>query len=679
VNPAAFTQQFASAGVTHELRSTNLRDAVRQVYEHLAAQRLRYETAAIDFANYHEAEQVIRPPKSMVAEGANCLELSLLFAGLCLHHKLRALVVLLDDHALAAVWLGGDLDTVWTTGRPAAQDYLIMSGGLGNMKPLSGTLHSNFVELVGKEEYLVIECTGFAYAGYGKSAKLTFEEAVKGGLKRVIQGNLANIVDIGFLLQNGPHRPYPLPESPPPLAAAAPETVPEQWLSDVGRNALGAALNTSVTAVPQLDEFIPRQRWSRSDIGRLRRLLHEAQPCLETEHLLDLTLGLDRALGAREFITSWNTQAVTQKVMRRALLYCTRDLRNMEPQGLFEHLDTVVVRRPDTDADARTALLTFVLHLAAQAGIDTSSQEFTDWCNRDGYDIGKAHTLRNGLRAQRRDRHHRLLIHLWGKPAHDWPEEGAAWLLDETTGRLAADSLSLSCAPGADGVAALISRGLDWAHGLPQVTTLPRVDIAIPARTLLHWRSEEADLGPALLGANHEVVVHWGDRIRPPQHLKCLTYQARYRLLRLEEQDLLAGGRVDWVRLESADDQSALRNGLKKGAYPTALGLRTAPIGHEDFFEELLAQFPVLLWPERAVPEWAAVEKTVREQWVNLPGGFSTAYRTAWMCSEAEIPPLARLRAVWDNDPHWIAFCSEMGEHKAGIAPTSGAGTGGQS
>lgn len=675
IDPPVVAQHFGSLGATHAQRSADLRQAVRQVYEHLATHKLPYETAAIDFSNFHEAEQVIRTPASIFAEGGNCLELSLLFAGMCIQHKLRTLVVLLDNHALAAVWLGGDLDQAWSTGRPTAHDHLIMSQGLGNLQRDS---RANLINLVGQEMYLLVECTGITGShetGAG-TLQLTFDQAVAQGLDRVTGGNLTNIVDIAFLHRHGLYRPYPIPGPPAsqPETAATPEPVADPRLSTIGSTALSTVLRESTAAIPHLNASLPLSGWPRSDIGRLLKALGDAPPCPERDRLLCLAQGLDLALEARAFITAWMPQAATPAALRRVLLACVTDLGKLRPQGLSEHLDTVVLRRPDTDVYGRTALLSFILRLAAEAGINTDDEQFSNWCHRNGYEVDEVNILRRRLIAQGQARHLRLVVYLRGKSARSWPQEGGAWIFDEKTGQSTAECPPLSCAPSDKGVAELIDELLEWADSRPEGKLLNRVDIAMPARTMLSWRPEEADVGTRL-GAHYEVVVHWGERIQPSQYLRRLTRLARKRLEHVEQQDEVHGC-MDWMSAEVASNPAELENRRLTNAYPGALGLRFAPIGQEDFFEALLAQFPILLWPDAPVPEWDMVEEHVRDQWVNLPGGFTTAYRNAWSCPQAAVPPLARLRAAWD-DHHWLEFCRTMGSHKAGIAPVGGAVPGG--
>lgn len=132
-------------------------------------------------------------------------------------------------------------------------------------------------------------------------------------------------------------------------------------------------------------------------------------------------------------------------------------------------------------------------------------------------------------------------------------------------------------------------------------------------------------------------------------------------------------GAIDWVDPGAADARADFEERLRKNEYRGALGLRFVPDGRESLFEALVAQFPILLWPDRTVSEWTAVEEDVRDRWVTLPGGFTEAYRAAWTRADDAAPPLAGLRAVWDDRP-WLAFCRTTGTHTAGIG-TAARGT----
>jgi hypothetical protein len=257
-----------------------------------------------------------------------------------------------------------------------------------------------------------------------------------------------------------------------------------------------------------------------------------------------------------------------------------------------------------------------------------------------------------------------------------WPEQAEAWLLDEK-GELLAQDPPRPCEPGTHGLRDVLEAILDWAHDLPAVTLVPRVDIAMPVHTLLRWRAEETDVG-TWLGANHQVVVHWSNRIHPPRHLRSLTRLAHYRLAEIEQRDEIHGS-VDWIDAERGRFPADFEERLRKNTYRAALGLRFTPVGDEDLFEALLAQFPILLWPEQEVDAWPEVEEDVRQRWVTLPGGFTAAYNRAWSGErDDDVPPLARLRAVWDDRP-WLACCHTVSTHRAGIAPAREAGQEGRS
>ncbi|WP_327287095.1 hypothetical protein [Streptomyces sp. NBC_01198] len=699
VDPRRIADRFgAGLGSTHDVRDADRRATARLLYDHLAGQSLRYETAEIDSAAFHEAEQVIRPPDRVVAEGGNCLELTLLFAGLCLHHKLRTLVVLLEDHALAAVWLDGDLDEVWPAGRPAGHDHRVMSGGLLNPAPPTGTAGGNLAALVAEGRYLLVECTGLTTTG--RRPRRNFDAAVAEGLARIGRQEVVGLVDVAFHQRTGLYPPYPPPAAAPrrsledtrrgseapvtgahpgPVTghlAAVPATRP--LLGALGARVLGSGLGDAAPAIPALAGFAPTASWSRPDLLRLLGALDDATACMEKNRLTTTVEGLVLALGAQEFITAWMPQAVTPAGLRRALLACVADSARVSPQGLSDHLAAVVLYRPVTEPDARASLLGFVLRLAVGSGVDTADDRFHWWCLTDGYDIAAANSLRQRLRTDAETRRTRLVIELRSTGAHDRSGAGdlAAWLLDEK-GRSTASRQAADGPPGTGTVEEQLADVMEWAYATATVPLLSRVDLALPTGTLLRrWQPEDADVGTRL-GAQHEVVVHWGGRIEPPGVLRRFAPVVAHRLRQIEQAED-AYGSVDWVSPETADAQDQFEERLSRNDYPGALGLRFEPAGRDDLFELLLAQFPVLLWPRGPVAGWDTVEEHVRDQWVNLPGGLTTAYRAAWGCEPAAVPPLAGVRAVWD-DAGWLAFCRETSRFRAGIAPGDGVRPGGRS
>ncbi|MFJ3880177.1 hypothetical protein ACIPW5_22315 [Streptomyces sp. NPDC090077] len=672
---------------TYPERAEDRRKAVRTVYDRLAAQGLRYETAAIDFRRFHPAEQVVRTPAEVAAQGGNCLELTLLFAGLCQASKLRTLVVLLEDHALAAVWLRDDLDAVWPRGRPGPHDHHFMDGGLLDWTIGATAARDTLTRLVAEGEYLLVECTGVtADGGPGTpSPHRTFEEAVTEGLDRLGRGSLAGLVDIVYQQRHGPYSPYAVPAPPPPAgpadpAGAAPAPGPDRSVrpSALAEHALDTALSRAAAAHPVLAAHLDRPHRTPGDLARLIDAVGTAPATPETLRLREVAGVIALALDAHAFTRAWMPRAAQPAALRRALLDCVADPRGLRPHGLAEHLDTAALHRPVGDPDGRATLLRFVVRLAATAGMDIGDAAFADWCRRAGHDLATAELLHRRFRNLADDARRRLVVHLRATtPADDRPGSADAWLLDDR-GRPTHTRPTAPCPPGTGDLADVLADVLEWADGVLGAALLHRVDIALPARTLLQWRPEEADVG-IRLGAHHQVVLHWGARIHPPRHLRRLSRQAPYRLRHLEDRGDAVYGSVDWVDPETAENRQDFEERLVRNDYPGALGLRFAPADTDPdhLFEVLLARFPILLWPDRAVTGWPAVEEEVRDRWVTLPGGFTDAYRTAWHCAEEAVPPLARLRAVWD-DGHWLAFCRTTSTHTARIGTAADARTRGR-
>ncbi|AZM93599.1 hypothetical protein [Streptomyces sp. W1SF4] len=689
VDPEEIARLYAgsSPGPTYLQRAADLRAAVGTVYEGLAAQGLRYATAAIDFRHFHPAEQVVRTPAEIAGQGGNCLELTLLFVGLCMASKLRALVVLLEDHALAAVWLGGDLDTLWTRGRTAVNDHLIMDQGLINKAAGSTAVRTTLTEQVADGTYLLVECTGVAAEEEPgtRSLRRTFEEAVAEGLERTGRGRLVDLVDVAFHQHGKLYPPYAIPAPPPAPGAPAPgppdPAAPDpagpvpagpERPSALGEQALDTALRRAAAVHPALAAGLDAARHSPAALVRVLDAAGTAPATPEALRLREVAAALALALDAHAFIAAWMPQAAHPAALRRALLDCVADTPGLRPSGLAEHLDAAVLHRPVDDPDGRATLLRFVVRLAATAGLDTGEAAFTDWCRRAGHDLATAELLHRKFRNLTADARRRLVVHLRGTtPAEDLPASADAWLLDER-GRPTHTRPTTPCRPDPEGLADTLADILDWADGILGTTLLHRVDIALPAPTLLQWRPEEADVG-IRLGAHHLVVLHWGARIHPPGHLRRLSRQAAYRLRHVEDDGDTVYGSVDWVDPATAGNREDFEERLGRNDYPGALGLRFAPADPDPDhqFEALLARFPILLWPGRAVTAWPAVEEDVRDHWVTLPGGFTHAYRTAWACAEDAGPPLARLRAVWD-DGHWLAFCHTTSTHTAGIGTAAG-------
>ncbi|MCB9101644.1 MAG: hypothetical protein H6632_19060, partial [Anaerolineales bacterium] len=165
------------------------RRLAQQIYQGLLARAEQGQPMAYDRPeyNYEQDIQTIRPPEDVLVSPrqGTCLDLSLLYAGLCLHYGLLPLVVLLDGHAYVAVSLthsrSHDQASGWDSfGR---QELAAIEQGEGLL-----TDAAVVAQLIAQGAYLPVECTGFAYThklpdnlpeGQGRfMGYLSFEQAV---------------------------------------------------------------------------------------------------------------------------------------------------------------------------------------------------------------------------------------------------------------------------------------------------------------------------------------------------------------------------------------------------------------------------------------------------------------------------------------------------------------------
>jgi hypothetical protein len=132
------------------LRRDGRLEIAEAIYDALLNQKIMYDTEAYTPQAHH---QKIRSPTDILlsyTKRATCLDLSVLFAGLCLANQLIPIVIVLNDHALVAISLTHDLNR-WNSpqrpGRIAFQDPVI-----------NGDLLRDLVE---NRALAAIECTGF--------------------------------------------------------------------------------------------------------------------------------------------------------------------------------------------------------------------------------------------------------------------------------------------------------------------------------------------------------------------------------------------------------------------------------------------------------------------------------------------------------------------------------------
>jgi hypothetical protein len=143
------------------------RRVVQAIYEALVAKEIRY---ALEEYHPSAAQQPIRtPPEILEAprEGT-CLDLAVLFCGLCLASDLLPILIVIAGHALAAVSLAHGLRD-WDGYRP--ERPLFETGPLTDPDPMR--------RLLDEGSYLAVECTGLAQSQkLGRAARARFPETI---------------------------------------------------------------------------------------------------------------------------------------------------------------------------------------------------------------------------------------------------------------------------------------------------------------------------------------------------------------------------------------------------------------------------------------------------------------------------------------------------------------------
>lgn len=175
------------------------------IYSTLQKKGVRY---SLEKFNASSATQLIRTPSEIFGQKeGTCLDLALLFCGVCLGYELLPLVILIDGHALAAVSLNYDIRTKDALNR--AERRYFTNALLTDGEPLR--------QLVAGGAYLAVECTGFAETlrlpeslpeGVGRNGEglLSFDRAVAAGAEQLSRADrpflfgvdIAAAHDLGF-------------------------------------------------------------------------------------------------------------------------------------------------------------------------------------------------------------------------------------------------------------------------------------------------------------------------------------------------------------------------------------------------------------------------------------------------------------------------------------------------
>jgi hypothetical protein len=638
INPESIAEQFQIAPGTgvplQRVGGTSPVELAAGLYRHLKAFDLGYDRTPIDFTGHHDGEQLVRDASQLRRSGGSCLDLSLLYAGLCERFELRPIVVVLRDHALVAVALETGFEDVRRHQGlcPGEEDLLRQ----GLMHPDGAK--ARLLDRVDRGSYILVECTGLSRTGRlaGPAHQLDFAEATAEGVRQLRLGDLRYLVDPTFFHLQGIYRAFPLPQTPtvePPV---------DVTLGTRGVERLTGMLATIGVAPPGT--------WSVTALERLAVLLagdtagDSHARALITRVIEDMVMALRTAT----FVQHTMPQAVRTGVLRLALCASgyTADPSVASLRTVADYFDHLVLANGDDHRGLPHRLAIFVVHLAVEAGMDLDAPAMVTWAQALGVSVDVNDLIRK-VRERRNNDRARLIISLHGSVSGGWPLEVVAWwLLDDVPSE---PQIIKGTATQAD-VERAIRAHVEWADDLTADVTLNlrRVEIAVPTELLLTWRPEETDVSGRLV-RDYDVVIRWSDRLK----LKNVR-SAHKRLRALADCDLHAS--VDWLDRHDTTDIRAIADQLRDGVLARAIGLRFHPERQEVLLRTLLDHSPIVLWPEAGAEVSASVLADLSLCWPTMPQALAEAYRKR--LGRSGVRPVATVRAVWD-DESWLRFCRQ--------------------
>jgi hypothetical protein len=177
---------FASSPTVHDLRTTGrLTDVAQFLYEGLCERNIEYEREPVLMKDPGGYDQPIRPPADVVSGKGTCVDLALLYAGLCIEVRLLPMLVLLQNavqgvaHTLVVVDAQYSYDQ-WERPRgwkekDREKGYIDDTEAANPWSKESGI----FWPYVESNRYVTVECTDFAATGIDgrRELRLSFAEA----------------------------------------------------------------------------------------------------------------------------------------------------------------------------------------------------------------------------------------------------------------------------------------------------------------------------------------------------------------------------------------------------------------------------------------------------------------------------------------------------------------------
>ena len=251
---------------TELLQWKQYRQLAEEIYNALIAKNIKY---ALEPENNESNVQLIRTPEEIleIRKEGTCLDLAVLYCGLCLSFGLLPLLIVLRKHALVAVSLHYSRQEYWEAATPEREQ----ERSLFQKEPLKDV---EFLRnLLRKGRFMAIECTGFAHTETAlsesqpegverqKDGTLTFERAIAAGEEQLYLRDrpLAFALDIAIAHQHWKIKQdvvYPNPRLPltPTVAGIRPEEIP----SNLPRSGV-VQIESVDTVTARLNEYLERQ------------------------------------------------------------------------------------------------------------------------------------------------------------------------------------------------------------------------------------------------------------------------------------------------------------------------------------------------------------------------------------------------------------------------------------
>jgi hypothetical protein len=199
------------------IREAQFESLIEAIYNTLVEQKIKYDLEKFSTVETH---QRIRTPVEILSQPrqGTCLDLAILFSGLCLGCNLLPKLILLEGHALVAVSLTLKRSD-WSSGRDNQKKFLGKrvkdSQGTERIEPEVFRDIETLKEMIDDGIYCVVECTGFAYsktlqpdstelAGVARNTDgfLTFEQAKEVGRKQLDRLPFRYAIDIAVAHQS---------------------------------------------------------------------------------------------------------------------------------------------------------------------------------------------------------------------------------------------------------------------------------------------------------------------------------------------------------------------------------------------------------------------------------------------------------------------------------------------